>query len=61
MNAGKERLKNLDDILFKVDNKGIFTYLNSAIEHIIGYRKEEVLGTPFTDYVHPKEKVEKTL
>lgn len=63
----EERLENLNDVLFTVDNNGIFTYLNSAIEYLTGYRKEEVLGTPFTDYVHPKDlpglrrEIEKTI
>ena len=49
----KERLENLNDVVFSIDNEGIFTYLNSAIENMTGYKKEEVIGTPYTKYVHP--------
>ncbi|TGC09680.1 PAS domain-containing sensor histidine kinase [Methanolobus halotolerans] len=51
----EERLENLNDALFAVDNNGIFTYLNSAVESLTGYTKKDVLGTPFTDYVHPED------
>jgi two-component system phosphate regulon sensor histidine kinase PhoR len=51
----KERIENLNDVLFTVDNAGIFTYLNSAIEGITGYGRNEVLGTPFTKYIHPDD------
>ena len=27
-----ERMENLNEVLFTIDNEGIFTYLNSAIE-----------------------------
>ncbi|MDW7730943.1 MAG: PAS domain S-box protein [Methanolobus sp.] len=51
----EERLETLNDVLFAVDNNGIFTYLNSAIENLTGYKKEEVLGKSFTEYVHPED------
>ncbi|WP_406658213.1 PAS domain S-box protein [Methanolobus sp. ZRKC2] len=63
----EERLENLNDVLFAVDNEGKFTYLNSAIENLTEYKKEEVLGTPFTNYVHPEDlprlikEIEKTI
>ncbi|MDG6243294.1 MAG: PAS domain-containing sensor histidine kinase [Methanolobus sp.] len=50
-----ERLDNLNDVLFAVDVKGYFTYVNPAIENITGYEIEEVLGTHFTEYVHPDD------
>lgn len=51
----KDRVENLNDVLFTVDTVGIFTYLNSAIEGITGYKKNEVLGTSFSEYVHPDD------
>lgn len=51
----KDRIETLNDVLFTVDNNGIFTYLNCAIEDITGYRIDEVLGTPFAEYVHPED------
>ncbi|MBP1909835.1 PAS domain-containing sensor histidine kinase [Methanolobus bombayensis] len=50
-----ERLNNLNDVLFSVDEEGVFTYINPAIENITGYTIEEVLGTHFTKHVHPDD------
>jgi PAS domain S-box-containing protein len=50
-----ERLENLNDVVFSIDNDGIFTYINSAIENITGYKVEEVIGTPYTRYIHPED------
>jgi PAS domain S-box-containing protein len=54
-NFYEERLENLNDVLFAVDENGVFMYLNSAIENITGYKREEVLGKPFTKHVHPED------
>lgn len=50
-----DRLNNLNDVLFAVDEYGYFTYLNPAIKNITGYEVEEVLGTHFTKHVHPDD------
>ena len=50
-----ERLENLNDVVFTIDNEGIFTYLNSAIENMTGYKREEVIGTPYARYIHPED------
>ncbi|WP_406660754.1 PAS domain-containing sensor histidine kinase [Methanolobus sp. ZRKC3] len=51
----EDHVENLNDVLFTVDNDGIFTYLNLAIEDITGYKRNDVLGTPFVQYVHPED------
>jgi len=39
------------DIVFHVDSKGCFTYVNgAAVEAILGYRAEEVIGVPITHF-----------
>lgn len=50
-----ERLENLNDVVFSIDNDGMFTYINSAIENITGYKVEEVIGTSYTRYIHPED------
>jgi PAS domain S-box-containing protein len=50
-----EKLETLNDVVFSVDLQGKFTYINSAIEHITGYKVQDVLGTPFMQYVHPDD------
>ena len=51
----KDRLENLNDVVFSIDLQGRFTYINNAIERITGYTVEEVLDTPFTQYIHPDD------
>jgi diguanylate cyclase (GGDEF)-like protein/PAS domain S-box-containing protein len=39
------------DLVWTVDEKGCFTYVNgSAVETILGYRAEDVIGAPFTRF-----------
>src|SRR5262245_506057 len=39
------------DIVFHVDSQGCFTYVNgAALEAILGYRAEEVIGVPFAQF-----------
>src|SRR5215470_3599151 len=39
------------DIVFHVDSQGCFTYVNgAALEAILGYRAEEVIGVPFSQF-----------
>ncbi len=43
------------DIIFTVDLKGKFTYVNPRIQEVLGYRPEELLGRPSIAYVAPKD------
>jgi len=42
-------LENASDAIFNVDQEGRFTFFNRAAGVISGYRREEILGRPFTD------------
>jgi len=48
------QLENASDAIFNVDLAGRFTFFNRAAEVISGYRREEVLGRPFTDLLCPE-------
>jgi len=39
------------DIVFMLDQKGCFTFLNSKIESILGYKKAELIGKPYQTIV----------
>jgi PAS domain S-box-containing protein len=39
------------DVIFRLDEEGRFTYLNSAVERLLGYATDEMNGDPFTDYL----------
>jgi PAS domain S-box-containing protein len=51
----KSLSENAPDIIYTLDLKGCFTYVNPAWEKTLGHGKEEVLGKPFTDFVTPDE------
>ncbi len=48
------QLENASDAIYNVDLAGRFTFFNRAAEAISGYRREEVLGKPFTDLLCPE-------
>lgn len=50
-----EKLETLNDVVFSVDLQGRFTYINSAIEPVTGYKVEDILGTSFMQYLHPDD------
>lgn len=52
--------ENAPDIIYTLGINGEFTYLNPAIEPVLGYRPEELLGKYFIDIVR-KEDVLRTI
>ncbi len=56
-----ERVVDLSvDIIAVADLKtGFFTMVNPAFSRIIGYSQEEILNTPFMDFLHPDD-IDKT-
>jgi PAS domain S-box-containing protein len=48
------------DLVVISDIEGYFREINSAWPRVLGYSKEEILGKPFLDFVHPDDK-EKTV
>lgn len=48
------QLENASDAIYNVDLAGRFTFFNRAAEAISGYRREEVMGRPFTEFLCPE-------
>ncbi len=48
-------LENAPDIVYAFDAEGKFLSLNLAVEPILGYRREELLGCSVFDYMHPDD------
>ncbi|NJB82456.1 PAS domain-containing hybrid sensor histidine kinase/response regulator [Wenyingzhuangia aestuarii] len=46
------------DIIYRLDPKGCFTFVNPMTELISGFTAEEIIGQSFTYFVHPDDKVE---
>jgi PAS domain S-box-containing protein len=43
------------DLIWSMDNRGRYTFINQAAKQIYGYEPEEMLGRPFTDFQSPKQ------
>jgi len=50
----QDLLQTIPDIVYKVDTKGRFTYLNEAIS-ILGYEPADLLGKKFDIIIHPDD------
>jgi len=62
LRQSEERLRglteNAPDIIFSLDRRGCFTYVNPAWERILGHRRHEVLGRQFVDLARPEDRDE---
>lgn len=47
-------IESLPDIVYKLDEKGKFTYLNESIK-MLGYEPDELIGKHFSQIVHPDD------
>jgi two-component system, cell cycle sensor histidine kinase and response regulator CckA len=50
-------LDNLKQVIFQINARGAWTFLNPAWTEITGFTVEESLGTSFLQYVHPEDRV----
>ena len=49
-------LTELNEVVFRTDAEGNWTYLNAAWERLTGFRVADTLGGHFLDLVHPDER-----
>ena len=54
----RELFENANDVVYALDLDGNLTSLNRAGERLTGYTREELLGTPLTRIVDPREEAE---
>lgn len=43
------------DAVFVVDGDNQIVFVSDASEDLLGYRADELMGTPITDYMHPED------
>jgi PAS domain S-box-containing protein len=59
LRASEQRFRrlvtSLNDIVYTVDAEGRFTYISHRVKSISGYKPSELLGRPFSDFIHPED------
>lgn len=48
-------VENLNDAVFNLDTLGRFTYISPVIESLTEYTAGEIIGQPFTSFIHPDD------
>ncbi|MCK4394694.1 PAS domain S-box protein, partial [Candidatus Bipolaricaulota bacterium] len=51
----RDLVESLPDVIYLVDEHGIVTYVNPAIETTLGYTPAEVIGHHFTEFVYQED------
>jgi len=51
----RDLIENLNDVIFSLNPQGCFTYISPAIERYARYSVQDVLGQPFSRFVHPED------
>lgn len=52
-------INNINEAVFKIDNKGILKYLNKSWTDITGFSSSESIGKSFIEFIHPRDREEK--
>lgn len=47
--------KDIFEGIYCVDTHGVTTYVSPATESLLGYRSEEIINRPFTDFIFPQD------
>lgn len=59
LKKGEERyrslIENIKDIVYSIDEKGVFTYINNVAKSISGYSPKEIIGKHFSSFIHPDD------
>lgn len=52
----RELVEKINDVIFSIDTEGICTYVSPVIKLLIGYNPEEIIGYPFSNFIHQNHK-----
>ncbi len=51
----REMVENINDAIYATDEKGRITYISPQIESGSGFHKEDLVGKPFSEFIHPED------
>ena len=49
-------VEQVPDVIFSLDHRGIFTFVNTQAEKFLGYPVDQILETPLRQYVVPQDR-----
>jgi len=52
-----ELVESINDIIYATDDKGVITYISQAVERTIGLSASDIIGQPFTKFLHPEDEL----
>jgi PAS domain S-box-containing protein len=51
----RDLVENISDAIYELDADGRVTYMSPIVEEVSGYSPSEIVGRPFTEFVHPED------
>ncbi|MBL7840555.1 MAG: response regulator [Cyclobacteriaceae bacterium] len=52
----RELVEGAADIIYELNSEGQFSYVNELMLKMSGYTREEILGRPYADLIHPEDR-----
>ena len=52
----KSLIESVNDVIYEVSSDGIINYVSPAIQKILGFKPEELIGKNFFYYMHPEDR-----
>ena len=49
-------VEHAEDIVAVADADGVLEYISPAVEHVLGYEPDRLVGGVFTEYIHPDDR-----
>ncbi|UUX92508.1 PAS domain S-box protein [Methanoplanus endosymbiosus] len=49
-------IENVSEVIFRLDDDGVITYVSQNITDLTGYQASEMTGRHYTDFVYPKDR-----
>jgi len=52
----RDLVENITDVLYVLDRTGKATFVSFAVGFFLGYIPSEIVGRPFSDFIHPEDR-----
>jgi PAS domain S-box-containing protein len=51
----RDLVEKVNDVIYALDRQGVITYVSPAIERLLGYPAQQVIGQPFDQFILPED------